>query len=409
MLAVSGLPSLSATGPANPEITDSAKDVSPAAFFADTDPKYDEAFQNLSAYDLVQVYVLLETRDDLLLQFKVRDLPDEWSLPADVRDEFAEGTHLGPNASQPSVVLAANFTIRGVPYEALANLSQPSGQGVIDSYSIGRRGYAPVSISGSFDAFDDTVTLSIRKILLGSPKNNDVLTKFRAEGRFGAAKLDFAPDATSYEPTGAPDVVSIILNTLVGQQLVKAEYGMDYTFRWYSGSGSLALDAPSKVQTVPAGSFATYNFQVKNTGSAADTVYLTLSNADAGYVHRLSEDTLALAPGESKAVQLYVSTAQSARGLALSIIEAKSRLGGSDSALFETTIAEPGSTPVIGGSQGPDAQNPGSASPDGSSDTGSFKPTRDRSKGAPAPMLLPALAAVVGLVAVLAFWRGRKA
>jgi hypothetical protein len=407
MLTVSGLPSLSASGSANPEISDSAHDVNPAAFFADT-PDNQPAFQNVTAYDIEKVYVLLETSTDLLLQFKVVDLPDRWALPPQLpADQAAEVTHTGPNASQPSVVLAANFTVRGVTYEATANLSQPTGQGLRDSYDIAAPGGGRVPVSGSYDVLADTVTLSIRKALLGSPQRNDVLTKFRAEGRFGDAKLDFAPNAVDYTPGSVdPGLVSIVVQTLTGQQLVQPRYGANYTFNYRAGSGDIELSADSREKTVAAGNYATYAFQVKNLGGAADTVYLTLSRSDKGYEHKLTLSDVSLAPGESKLVQLTVSAAPDARGLAISIVEARSRLGDTDSLVFETTIAEPGSVPSSGGSSAP-AQNEGGggAPPDGSSSQAPFSPTHKRTKSVPAAQLIAVAGTLLGLVAVLAMRR----
>lgn len=398
LLAVSGLPSLSASGSSNPEILDPSGDVNPAAFFVNT-PENEGAFENLTAYDLEKVYVLLESANDLLLQFKVRDLPDRWGLPAELPPD--EGA-AGPNASQPSVVLSANFTVRGVSYEAKANLSQPTGQGLRDSYSISRQGSGAVSVPGSYDVAANTVTISIRKDLLGSPRNADVLSQFRAEGRFGDAKLDFAPNAVNAEPDAGTDIVSIILQTLTGQQVVQPRYGANYTFRYYEGSGDIEVNAPVLAKTVGAGGAVFYTIQVTNRGSAADTVVFTLSPADTGFQHSVSKTEVYLGVGGTETVQLSVGTAPAARGLALSIVEVRSRLGDSSVVIFETTIVENGPTESPGQSfpvespEGPD-QDPSSKAP--------FSPTRQRTKGVPG---FAAVAVFVAAAAFVAFVASRR-
>lgn len=404
MLAVSGLPSLSASGSNNPEIMDDTGDTTPSAFFTDTDENQ-PAFENFTAYDLEKVYVLLETATDLLVQFQVRDLPDRWAFAPLLPDE--EGFNAsapGPNASQPSVVLAVNFTLRGASHEAMAILSQPTGQGLRDTYSISRDGSAPVAVSGSYDVAADTVTLALRKDLLGSPRNGDILSDFRAEGRFGDAKLDFAPDAVDYEPQpGQPDLITIVLEKLQGQQVVQPQFGNPYTFNYRAGSGDVELSAAATTATVGPGGMVVYSVQVKNRGAAADTIILTLSDPSLGYHHRLGLTELDLAPGHSEIVLLTVSTAASARGTAISIVEARSRLGDTEALVFETSIVEGAPVSTTGSSNPIEQTNAPNESPE-TADDPPFNPTRKRTTSTPG---FEAVAVGMALVALAAWWPRR--
>jgi hypothetical protein len=397
MLAVSGLPSLSASGPGNPEILDAVGDVNPAAFLLN-DPSNGAAFRNMSAYDLERVYVLIETHSLVLLQFRVANLPDSWAVPPTL--PTGQPTPVGANLSQPHVVLAANFTVKGVSYEARANLTQPTGSGVRDTYAVaGPAGMQPVA--GTFNVWENTVTISIPKALIGSPRAGEKLTHFRAEGRFGELKLDFAPNAVDYIPNADPNVVGIVLRKLTGTQVVQPQYGQDYTFGNYPGAagGGIALQAPSLAKSVQAGQSVTYLVYVKNQAAVGDTVYLTLNSPGAGVAQHLSLTEIVLNPAEDQTVVVTVSTGANAPPSVDTVLTAVSRLGDTATLTLHTTVVDAG-----GGSGGSNGSNGGSGSAGPGSASDGFNPDGRPKKDTPAPALVWVLASLVALIA----WHRRR-
>lgn len=357
LLAVSGFPSILASQ-LDPEIVDASGDANPAAFFWASNPLNSVVFQNLTAYDIEQVYVLVETEEEFVMEFRVRDLPDRSSAPAALKDLA--------NLTQPAVQLVANFTILGVTYEAAAKLAMPGANGLVDTYALRRAGGAtPSALSGSYNVDDNTVLMVIPKALVGSPTPGATLHHYRAEGRFGVVIMDFAPSAldavtkaglgfvalplpsndgggsgSNPDPSSTPDqVATIVLNTLQGQRVVQPTYGRNYTFGNYLGADDLQLSIGDDEQIVEAGASVTYQITVKNAAANADHVWLTTSEAGRGFAHRLSDAEVSLNAGQEKTVTLTVSTSAAAQGPQLSVVYAVSQLGASELLGVTTSVA----------------------------------------------------------------------
>lgn len=406
LLVASGLPSLLATGPGNPEITDASGDVFPAAFFVN-DPTHAAAFQNASSYDLVKVYVLAETTDQFLIEFRVRDLPEAWAVPP----EFApEEEQASPHQTTPAVHLAANFTVKGKTYEAVARLATPSGTGLVDSYFLRDAG-DEIALSGSFDAEADTVTLTVPKHRVGSPAFGDFLTKFRAEGRFGETPLDFAPDTVDYEPdtSGGPAIVQIIVEKLAGRQVVEPRYGSNYAFGDYPGgvSGDILLVSDQTTGTVQAGESIVYFVKAKNRAPVSDTIFLTASSPREGVAHHLSETRLYLGAGSEQVVSFTVSTSRGVSGLSAATVDASSQLGDEGSLTFITDI-KPASTG--GATGGADGSGGGSGTGANGTDDGSTPGDGGEGGGDPKGGGSPGFTvAAIAAAAVLAgMWAARR-
>lgn len=371
LLAVSGLPTSFSTGSGSPEISDASGDANPGAFYVNN-PGNASAFANLSAYDLLIVYVLVETADSFAIEFEVKDLPDAWAQDAPVP--------VKPNATQPAVSLVANFTVKGTTYTAQASLVKPSAGGLRDTYELRWPGGSQ-ALSGTFNAVADTVTLIIPKKAIQNPTYGDKLTKFRAEGRFGNSTLDFAPDAVNYQVgQTTADALLVLLNKLTGQQLVEPKFGADYTFGNYPGSVSadIRLSTDDNSKELGAGSSMVYYFQVENRAPVSDTVTLALSApTDAGFDHSLSVPRANIPAGGKQVLELAVAAASGLSGTFTSRVSAISQLGDAEELSFLTVVRSPagddgsdgggtsGTSDGTGGSSGSGGSSEGSGSAEG--------------------------------------------
>lgn len=402
LVAPGFLPFSAAGSLANPEIQDEVGDVSPGSF-AVNNPAHSSLFAsaNISAYDLRGAYILLETHDDVYLRFLVRDLPDDFGPPA---NGVPQGL-VGPNATQPFVVLLAFFQAKGQSYMANASLALVEGQSIVDRYTL-HRGNDWIELQGAYNVIDNSVTLRIPKDLIGNPTKGDRMTDFRAEGRFGNFQMDFAPNArdVSASPSPAPtDVLQILLHLANGgTQLVEPTFGRSYDFgNFRDPFGAVHLSASPSSRAVAPGGSVRYDVEVSNGADFTDIVLLTLVSASAGWSHSLSLSEVTIAPHSSQVIVVTVHAPQAAQGALVSRITAVGSAGATDALALVTNVAQgsatnPTSTPASNAS-GHD--RPG----DGADDGASPHPKKRQKKATPG-FEMAALAASLGAVA----WAARR-
>lgn len=402
MLAVAAVPSALAGSAAAPEILDAAGDVSPAAFATNEtvdNETLSEMYQNVTAYDVVQAWVGLESASDFWIFIHVRDLPDGWSALGAPPEE----SPFGANASHAGTSLVANFSISGQTYQAIAKLAMPKAGALFDNYTIWRGDeWAPVA--GVYNTTQDWVAMILPKAAFAGLGDGVRLTQFWVQGRFADFAMDYAPDARGTVTGLLTQDPFLIAEKVAAGELVEPMYGLEYEFGQYYKPPSTS-PAPGNWPTAPAvrlsstgasersvarGESVSYEIRVANQATASDTAYFALNSAGSGWSHQLSETQVELGPGQGRLLYLTVSAAPDARGAMESIVSVSTSLGGTDALSLRSSVLE--SAP--GG--------PGS----GGSSPGSAPATTQPEGGAPGFGVL--LVAVAALVALGAFGLRRR-
>lgn len=351
LLGATWIPFASAGSSADAEVRDNVGDASPAAFAANS-PENASLFENLTAYDLVAAWVSLESESDFWLFIRVRDLPDDWGALGNPPPQ----SPFGANTSFSGTSVVANFTVAGKQYQAIAKLAEVAPGGLMDNYSLWKGSqWAP--LSGSYDVESDQIAMRLPKIAFENLTDGILLEKFWIQGRYGARVMDYAPDARDVV-TGSSDPLDILGRLQQGKVTVEPRYGREYRFGQYyhpPAPGSSYSPPPSTQGALPdlslsiigsseraiaAGDDAIYQLRIHNRAAAAETVYLVLSSAKAGWSNHLSHAQMQLGPGEADDVFITVAAAESARGSLTSRIDVSSSLGASKTSSVLTRVVE---------------------------------------------------------------------
>jgi hypothetical protein len=355
LLVLAGIPSVSSSSGADPEITDPPKDVSPGSFLLNkSSPAANEAFSraifaNASAYDVTAAWVALESQADYWMFIQVRDLPDGWGLAG----KPPSGSPFGDNASFAGTSLVANCTIAGGNYRAIAKLAMPERGQLLDNYTLWK-GDEWVPLSGAYSTSQDWVAMRLPKAAFAGLADGVKLTKFWVLGRYANFSMDFAPNAKQISLSGVPDP-SLVGPQVAKGRVVEPQFGRDYSFGQYYHppgptpttsislpTGTSNTKTPSHVdpalrleivggsqKALTAGHSVVYEVAVHNDAAASDTVFLVLSSASKGWSHQLSESTFVLPSMQARSVLLTVAASDGAVSSLRSMVDASSMLGAS--------------------------------------------------------------------------------